>query len=52
METADDLLEKLEGFPQLMLSATTTQWVKSLDMRSQLRLIEDLAFMLMSEIKP
>jgi hypothetical protein len=51
LETADDILEKLDGFPSLMISNTTTQWLKSLDMRSQLQLIENLALMLMSEVK-
>ncbi len=50
LETADDLLEKLDGFPSLMISATTTQWLKNLGKREQLQLIENLALMLMSEI--
>lgn len=50
LETADDLLEKLDGFPSLMLSNTTTQWLKSLGKLEQLRLIENLAIMLQSEL--
>ncbi len=52
LETADDILEKLDGFPALMLSNTTTQWLRSLGKRDQLQLIENLALMLMSEVKP
>ena len=51
LETADDILEKLDGFPSLMLSNTTTQWLKSLSQREQLQLIENLALMLTSEVK-
>jgi hypothetical protein len=52
LEVADELLEKLDGFPSLMLSATTTQWVKSLGKREQCQLIENLALMLMCELNP
>lgn len=51
LETADDILEKLDGFPSLMISNTTTQWLKSLGQREQLQLIKNLALMLMSEVK-
>lgn len=51
IETADDILEKLDGFPALMLSNTTTQWLRSLGMREQLQLIENLTLMLISEVK-
>jgi hypothetical protein len=51
LETADDIFEKLDGFPSLMISNTTTQWLKSLGQREQLQLIENLALMLMSEVK-
>lgn len=50
VEIADDILEKLDGFPSLMLSATTTQWLKALNTREQLQLIENLALQLMSEV--
>lgn len=50
VQTADDLLEKIEGFPELLLSATTTQWLSALNKREQLQLIENLALMIMSEI--
>jgi hypothetical protein len=52
METIDDLIEKLDEFPELLLSATTTQWVRSLNIREQLQLCENLSLMLMTEIKP
>lgn len=50
VEIADDILEKLEGFPSLMLSATTTQWLQSLNTREQLQIIENLALQIMSEV--
>jgi len=50
LETADDLLEKVDGFPSLLISATTTQWLRSLGKREQLQLIENLALMVMNEI--
>jgi len=50
LELADDVVEKLDGFPDLCFSATTTQWLKSLGKREQLQLIENLALMLMSEL--
>jgi hypothetical protein len=51
IEQAEDVLEKLEGFPNLLLSATTTQWVRSLSTIQQMQLIENLALMLMSEVE-
>jgi hypothetical protein len=50
LEMADDFLEKMDGFPALQLSATTTQWLRSLGKRDQLQLIENLAMQLMSEL--
>jgi hypothetical protein len=49
--TAEDVLEKIEGFPDVNLSATTTQWLRSINILEQLQLIENLALMLMSEVK-
>lgn len=50
LQLADDLLEKLDGFPSLSLSVTTTQWLASLGKREQLQLIENLSLMLMTEL--
>jgi len=43
LQTIDDVLEKMDGFPHLLLSATTTQWLSSLSTIHQLQLIENLA---------
>ena len=50
IEQAEDVLEKLDGFEPLLLSATTTQWVRSLTTIQQMQLIENLALMLISEV--
>ncbi len=50
-ELIDDVIEKLDGFPVLDLSATTTQWLKATNSRETLQIIENLALMLMSEVQ-
>ena len=50
LQTIDDVLEKMDRFPELLLSATTTQWLSSLSTIHQLQLIENLALMIMSEL--
>jgi hypothetical protein len=50
IEQAEDVLEKLDGFPSLLLSATTTQWLKSLSKIEQLELIENLAAMIQTDL--
>lgn len=48
-ELADDLSEKLDGFPD-QFSATTTQWLKALSMKESIQVIENLAQMLKVEL--
>ncbi|WP_055075283.1 hypothetical protein [Pseudanabaena sp. 'Roaring Creek'] len=48
-ELADDLSEKLDGFPD-QFSATTTQWLKALSMKESIQTIENLAQMLKVEL--
>lgn len=50
-ELIDEVIEKIDGLPVLDLSATTTQWLKSVTTREALQIIENLSLMLMSEVK-
>lgn len=50
IEQAEDVLDQNHGFPELLLSATTTQWLSSLGIREQLQLCENLSLMLISEV--
>lgn len=50
VETADDVLEQMEGFPAYTLSATTTQWLKAINKRDRLQIIENLSVQLMSDV--
>ncbi len=49
-ELIDDVIDKLDGFPVLDLSASTTQWLKAVTTRETLQIIESLALMLMSDV--
>lgn len=49
-ELIDEVIERVDGFPALNLSATTTQWLKAVNTREALQIIENLALMLMSEV--
>ena len=49
-ELIDEVIERIDGFPALKLSATTTQWLKAVNTRESLQIIENLALMLMSEV--
>lgn len=50
VEQSDEVLEAIEGFTILDLSASTTQWLKAIGKRDRLQLIENLALQLMSEV--
>lgn len=50
-ELVDEVIEKIDGFPALDLSASTTQWLKSLTTREALQVIENLALQLMGDIQ-
>lgn len=50
-ELIDEVIERIDGFPALDLSATTTQWLKSITTRESLQVIENLALQLISEVK-
>jgi hypothetical protein len=50
-ELIDEVIDKVDGIPVLDLSATTTQWLKAVTVRESLQIIENLALMLMSEVK-
>ncbi|OIP78245.1 MAG: hypothetical protein AUK48_02105 [Oscillatoriales cyanobacterium CG2_30_44_21] len=50
-ELIDEVIDKVDGIPVLDLSATTTQWLKAVTLRESLQIIENLALMLMSEVK-
>ncbi len=49
-QVIDEVIEKLDGFPQLLLSVTTTQWLATLTLPQQMQLVENLALMLISEL--
>ena len=51
VESSDQVLETIDGFLVLDLSATTTQWLKSLTTIQTLQLVENLSLMLMSEVQ-
>ena len=51
VELAEEVLETIDGFPVLALSATSTQWLKALPTCHRLQTIENLALMLISEVK-
>ena len=50
-EIADEINESIDAFPDLNLSATTTQWLKALNTREACQLIENLSLQLMNEVK-
>ncbi len=50
-ELAEDVLEAVDGFPSLALSATSTQWLKSLTTCDRLKTIESLSVMIISEVE-
>ncbi len=50
-ELSDRVLEAMDGLLILDLSATTTQWLKSLTTLETLQLVQNLSLMLMSEVK-
>lgn len=43
VEQSDEVLEALDGFPILHLSASTTQWLKALSILESLQLIQALS---------
>ncbi|MBD2152385.1 hypothetical protein H6F44_20020 [Pseudanabaena sp. FACHB-1277] len=49
-QLGEEVLERFEAYPYLLLSATTTQWLKALTLRQTLQFIENLSLMLMSEL--
>ena len=50
-DIADEINESIEAFPDLNLSATTTQWLKALNTREACQLIENLSLQIMNEVK-
>lgn len=50
VELTDEVNEKLDGFPDLNLSATSTQWLKALSIVESLQLIQSLAQSMLLEI--
>ena len=50
-EIASEVLEAIDGFEILSLSATTTQWLKSLTVRESLLLVQSLAQSISDEVK-
>jgi hypothetical protein len=50
-ELTDEIAEKIEGFDVPNLSATSTQWLKSLTVRESLQVVENLSLQLMTEVK-
>lgn len=52
LEIADEVNEKLPEFPCLDLSATSTQWLKSLSTIESLQLIQSLSQSMLLEITP
>lgn len=50
-ELTDEIAEKIEGFDVPNLSATSTQWLKSLTVRESLQVVENLSLQLMVEVK-
>lgn len=49
-ELIEEVIERIDGFPALNLSATTTQWLKAVTTRESLQIIENLSLQLMSEV--
>ncbi|MDX2254695.1 MAG: hypothetical protein NW214_04185 [Pseudanabaenaceae cyanobacterium bins.39] len=49
-ELSEEVLEQIEQYPSLMLSATTTQWLKSLTLSQTCQVLENLALMLINEV--
>jgi hypothetical protein len=50
-EIASEVTEAIDGFEILSLSATTTQWLKSLTIRESLILVQTLARMITDEVQ-
>ena len=49
-ELTDEVAERIEGFEVPNLSATSTQWLKSLNTRETLSIIKELSEQLLSEV--
>ncbi|WP_103666430.1 hypothetical protein [Pseudanabaena sp. BC1403] len=49
-ELTDEVAERIEGFEVPNLSATSTQWLKSLNTRETLAIIKELSEQLLSEV--
>ena len=50
-EISSEVLEAIDGFEILSLSATTTQWLKALNIRESLILVPLLARLITEEVK-
>jgi hypothetical protein len=49
-ELSDEVSERIEGFEVPNLSATSTQWLKSLNVEGTLAIIKDLSEQLLLEV--
>jgi hypothetical protein len=49
-DLAQEVIESIEEYPALDLSATSSQWLKSLTTRQACQVLENLALMLISEV--